>query len=159
MKKNVYMIGTLLSIISIIGSGIASGESKAYLHSYNVPSSGLAIDGYSPVSYFSKSKAVKGRKEFSAEYNGLTYHLASSREKDEFLTDPAKYVPAYGGWCAFGMAVEDKFPIDPKVFKIVDGRLFLFLKNPAVDALKLWDNGKEAELVKKAEAHWKKVAG
>ena len=55
------------------------------------------------------------------------------------------------------MAIEDKLPVDPTSFKIVDNRLMLFLKNKNVDALKLWNDGNERDLVKKADAHWKKV--
>ena len=57
------------------------------------------------------------------------------------------------------MAVEDKFPVDPEKFKIVNGKLLLFLNNRNVDALKLWSDGNEKELIRKADAHWKKVQG
>ena len=56
------------------------------------------------------------------------------------------------------MAVSDKFPVDPTNFKIVDGRLMVFLKNKNVDALELWNDGNEHALIKKAEAHWEKVS-
>ena len=72
---------------------------------------------------------------------------------------PEKYLPAYGGWCAFGMSVEDKFPVDPTNFKIVDGRLHVFLKNKNVDARKLWNQGRAKELTAMADAHWSKVSG
>ncbi len=137
----------------------AEGESRAYLHSYNLPSSGLAIDGYCPVAYFAVNKPLRGKKEFSSTFDDVTYHFVSADAKKTFDKNPEKYLPAYGGWCAFGMAVSDKFPVDPTNFKIVDGRLMLFLKNKNVDARALWDKGDERELVRKAEAHWKKVQG
>ena len=56
-----------------------------------------------------------------------------------FRVSPEKYLPEYGGWCAFGMSKGEKFPVDPENFKIVDGRLLLFLKNDDVDARELWE--------------------
>lgn len=133
--------------------------SRAYLHSHNVPASGVAIDGYCPVAYFAVNKPVLGKPEFAATHNGLTYHFVSAGAREAFQKTPTKFLPAYGGWCAFGMAVQDKFPVDPKNFKIVDGKLHLFLRNEKVDALELWNGKPEGGLRKSAAAHWKKVRG
>ena len=57
------------------------------------------------------------------------------------------------------MSVSDKFPVDPTQFRIVNGRLMVFLNNRNVNAAELWDDGDERELLKKAEAHWAKVSG
>jgi len=135
-----------------------SNESRAYLHSFNLPSSGVALEGYCPVAYFAVDKAVRGKPEFASNHNGVTYWFVSADAKKAFDANPKKYLPAYGGWCAFGMAVADKFPVDPTQFKIVDGRLMLFLKNKNVDALALWNQGDEKELLANADAFWKKVS-
>jgi len=140
------------------GDGHSSDRSRAYLHSYNLPSSGLALEGYCPVAYFAVNKPVRGKPEYASTYNDVTYHFVSADAKAEFDRNPEKYVPAFGGWCAFGMAVEDKFPVDPTNFKIVDGRLMLFLRNRDIDARALWNKGDKAELIRKAEAHWKTVS-
>ncbi len=136
----------------------APTASRAYLHSYNLPSSGVALEGYCPVAYFAVNKPVRGTPEFASTYDGVTYHLVSADAKRAFDSDPRKYIPAFGGWCAFGMAVKDKFPVDPTNFKIVDGRLMVFLRNDGIDALELWNNGNESGLIAKADAHWKKVS-
>lgn len=134
-----------------------ASESRAYLHGYNLPSSGVAIEGYCPVAYFAVNKPVRGKPEYASTYNGVTYHLVSADAKAAFEADPEKYIPAFGGWCAFGMAAQDKLPVDPTSFKIVDGKLMLFLKNASVDALKRWNNGDERELIRSAKAHWNKI--
>ncbi len=133
-------------------------ESRAYLHSFNLPSSGVAIEGYCPVAYFAVDKAVRGKPEHASTHAGVTYWFVSADAKKAFDADPEKYLPSFGGWCAFGMSVEDKFPVDPTRFKIVEGRLMLFLNNANVNAFDLWDKGNEKDLVAKAEAHWKKVS-
>ena len=134
-------------------------QSRAYLHSFSLPSHGVAIEGYCPVAYFAVNKPVRGKPEHASTYNGVTYYFVSADAKKAFDADPEKYIPAFGGWCAFGMSIEDKFPVDPEKFKIVDGKLLLFLNNRNVDALELWENGDEKELLRKAAAHWKKVQG
>ncbi len=139
--------------------GYPSSLSRAYLHSNNLPSSGLALEGYCPVAYFAVNKPVMGKPEHASTFNGVAYHFVSADAKSAFDEDPEKYVPAYGGWCAFGMSVQDKFPVDPRNFKIVDGKLLVFLKNKNVDALELWNDHDEQSNVSKADAHWSKVRG
>ena len=56
------------------------------------------------------------------------------------------------------MSIQDKFPVDPTNFKIVDGRLMVFLRNKGIDALDLWNKGNESQLRAKADAHWQKVS-
>ncbi len=135
----------------------AQAESRAYLNNHNIPSTGVALEGYCPVAYFAVNKPVMGKPEYAVDYQGVTYYFVNADAMAAFQKDPAKYAPAYGGWCAFGMAIGDKFPVDPTRFKIVDGKLNLFLRNKNVDALDLWNDGEERELVKKAAAHWRKV--
>ncbi len=136
-----------------------SATSRAYLHSHNLPSHGVALEGYCPVAYFAVNKPVRGVPEHASNHNGVTYYFVSADAKKAFDAEPEKYLPAYGGWCAFGMAIGDKFPVDPRNFKIVDGRLFVFLKNANVDALELWNDGDEGDFTRKADAHWTKVQG
>lgn len=153
-------LGTLAAASTLSASADPTpAPSRAYLHGHNVPSSGLALEGYCPVAYFAVNKPVRGKPEYSADHDGITYRFVSAEARAAFLKEPKKYLPAFGGWCAFGMAVEDKFPVDPTLFKIVDGQLLLFLRNSNVDALKLWNQKDERKLLADAKAHWKKVQG
>lgn len=118
----------------------------------------LGIHGYSPMSYF-ESGPEPGSPEFAVVHEGVTYFLTDAEQVRKFSADPEKYAPAYGGWCAFGMAVEDHFPIDPESYKIVDGRLMLFLRNPEVDALELWNQQGDRPSTKKADRFWRQAHG
>ena len=124
----------------------------------NVPSTGLALEGYCPVCYLAANKAAKGNPNFSYDHDGVTYWFVSAEVRDTFIADPDKYVPAYGGWCAVGMATGQRFPVDPTNFKIVDGRIMLFLKNASVDAVDIW-NKNQPDNLKKPDANWKKLRG
>jgi len=138
---------------------INNAPSRAYLGSQNVASNGVALSGYSPVSYFTKGYAEQGSPDFAVDHQGVTYLLTDAKQAELFKADPAKYAPAFGGWCAFGMSISDKFPIDPTNFKIVDDQLMVFLRNENIDARELWNKGETKELKHKANAHWMKVQG
>lgn len=124
---------------------------------YNLGDGTPAIKGYDPVSY-SAGKPQKGREEFTSDYRGVKYVFASSGNQAKFASDPDRYVPAYGGWCATAMADGGrKVDIDPENYKIANGRLLLFYKGWLGDALKGW-NKDEGGNFKKANAEWKKIA-
>jgi len=112
------------------------------------------LKGYCPVAYFAANEAMQGKPEFSAKHNGKTYHLVSEEVKQEFEKNPDKYMPAYDGLCAFGMSIEKEFESCPSNFKIIDGKLHLFLKNDDTDALALWNKEEEAKCLANADRHW-----
>ena len=153
-------VATAQSHEKAAGSGSAAKEqmSRAFANGNNVPSSGLALEGYCPVCYIAANKAAKGSPEFSYDYKGVTYWFVSAPVRDTFAADPEKYVPAYGGWCAVGVALGQRFPVDPTNFKVVNGRIMLFLKNKDIDGVGIW-NKNEAENLKKADANWQKLKG
>ena len=117
------------------------------------------LEGFSPVSYFEKGIAEQGDPRYAVAYRGKTYHLASAQQVQAFNANPERYLPAYDGWCAYGCAIDKKFPVDPRNFKLVNGRLFLFLKKPEIDAREKWNEGSEREQTRKADAFWKTQAG
>ena len=132
---------------------------RAYIHGYNVPYTGLALEGYSPVSYFTEGVAQKGDPQFAVDHNNVAYYFTSAKQVQQFKANPQRYLPEYGGWCALGMAISEKLPIDPRLFKLANGKLYLFLRNPKVDALAVWNQKNEADLIQKADVYWKKVSG
>jgi YHS domain-containing protein len=116
----------------------------------------IAIQGYDPVSYFKQNKAIKGKKELTASYEGVLYQFSSSTNKEFFLKNPSSFEPQYGGWCAYAMGSSgDKVEINPETFKIIDGKLYLFYNAFFNNTLKSW-NKEEQSLKGKADANWKK---
>lgn len=93
----------------------------------NLDKNGLALRGYDPVSYFSDNRAERGESDITAEHDGATYYFANENNKEEFLREPRLYTPHYGGFCAYGVAVGQKFDGDPEVFVVVEGKLYLQL--------------------------------
>jgi YHS domain-containing protein len=111
---------------------------------------GLALRGYDPVAYFTEGKPVIGTATYTATYNGATYQFATEAHLQAFKANPAQYVPQYGGFCAFGVAVGAKFDGDPEIWKIEDGKLYLNL-NPAIQ--EQWEKDIPGHITK-ADTNW-----
>ena len=86
---------------------------------------GLAVQGYDVISYRSEEGPLKGSDQFTSVHDGATYYFASSENLSRFNADPARYVPAYGGYCAYGVSKGQKFAIDPLAYSVVDDVLYL----------------------------------
>jgi len=91
----------------------------------NVDKTGVAIQGYDPVAFFTDNKPVKGDQKFLAKHDGAIYFFASKEHKDLFKSDPAKYTPEFGGYCAYGVSRNKLVEIDVEAFQIMDGKLLL----------------------------------
>ncbi|WP_026973172.1 YHS domain-containing (seleno)protein [Aliagarivorans marinus] len=119
----------------------------------SVDGNDLAIQGYDPVAYFTDSQATQGSSEYSATYNNAIYHFSSAENRDAFRADPVKYAPQYGGYCAFGVAMEKKFDTDPQAWRIVDGKLYLNLDEKVQ---KRWLEN-TAEFIDDADSNWLEI--
>ena len=113
---------------------------------------GVAIMGYDTVAYFTDGKAVKGSEKLSYEWLGTPWHFSSKEHQEMFMSEPVKYAPQYGGYCAGEVAGSGSVTVnvDPEAFKIIDGKLYL-IYDPG-NAAAFADNAKE--LVPKATANW-----
>jgi len=121
---------------------------------YNVAKSTLAVEGYDVVSYFNASKPLKGESKYATVYQGVTYYFSSQSNLATFKANPAKYEPAYGGWCAYAMGAKgSKVEVDVKNYKVKNGRLFLFYKDFFGNTLDDW-NDDESNLRAKADKNW-----
>jgi len=113
----------------------------------------LALHGYDPVAFFTVGKPTVGNAKFFTSYKGASYYFASQENLDKFKADPVKFVPQYGGYCAFGVSVGKKFDGNPDFWKIIDGKLYLNLN---ADVQKKFDADTAGSL-KNAEGNWPKI--
>lgn len=123
---------------------------------FNLGDEALAIDGYDPVAYFPEGggKPARGQESISYRYRGVVYRFKNEANKKSFVEDPRKYEPAYGGWCAYGCAKQDKVEIDPESFLIENGRLMLFYDGFLADTRSKWLSEGGAKLKPKADEFW-----
>lgn len=117
-------LATALALFPLAIPGASAFDPKSTAP-VNLDTSGAALKGYDPVAYFTMSKPTPGAAEFQSKFDGATFRFASASNKAAFDKEPAKYAPEYGGFCAFAAAKGAKFDVDPTVFKVVDGKLYL----------------------------------
>ena len=110
----------------------------------------VAIEGYDPVAFFTDSKPVNGSPFISATHQGATYFFATEEHKQLFTQNPDKYVPQYGGFCAFGVGLNALFPVDITTWQVRNGKLYLNLNH---DILKKF-NAEFDGNVAKADRNW-----
>src|SRR5277367_749453 len=116
----------------------------------NVNDSGVAIQGYDPVAFFTDNKPVKGDQKFLVKHDGAIYFFATKEHKDLFKENAAKYEPEYGGYCAYGVSKNKLVEIDVDAFQIVDGKLLLQYSKGIRDDFNEDTKGNLA----KADANW-----
>jgi YHS domain-containing protein len=88
--------------------------------------SNVILRGNDAVAYFTDGKPVPGNPAIKAAYEGAKYRFASEANRDVFLKNPARYAPAYSGFCSAGAPYALKAAISANVFAIHRDRLYLF---------------------------------
>jgi YHS domain-containing protein len=91
----------------------------------NVDSNGVILKGYDPVAYFTRHQAVKGNPAIQIKFGGAIYYFGSVANKIAFSKNPSKYVPQYGGFCAYHLSKGEFKDSDPTAFLIYEGKLYL----------------------------------
>jgi len=114
---------------------------------------GKAISGYDPVAYHTMAKPVEGVSDFATEWKGAKWYFVSAENRIRFITKPETFAPQYGGYCAYGVAKGSAVAIDPEVWKIVEGKLYL---NNSKSIQKVWMNN-QAENIAAADKNWPNV--
>ena len=117
-------------------------ESKMVTHqNYNLMGDSIGLVGYDPVAYFPEGggRPAKGLISISTEHDGVTYRFVSQENLNLFKKNPEKYLPAYGGWCAWAVpALGKRVDVDPQSFEIRNGKLYVFYRDKSLDTRSLW---------------------
>jgi len=138
----------LVTALSLLPIGAAMAADEHYIKD------GVAIGGYDAVAFHTVGQPTPGASQFTAQYQGATWQFASAANRDRFAADPARYAPAYGGWCSAGASKGKKVPTKPEFFAVVDGQLYLNSSDAAHNKLFLGDT---AATIRKGESHWKTI--
>ncbi|WP_422104012.1 YHS domain-containing (seleno)protein [Winogradskyella sp.] len=149
-------IKTTIAIVVVLFATSVFAQDKM---ANNIDNSNIALQGYSPVSYLDLGLAQKGNKNFKSEHKKVIYYFTSAKQKTTFDKNPEKYLPQYGGFCAFGCYAGAKFRVDPNKFLIKDGKYYLYLNNVELDAKQLWlAENNHAKLKSVADKNWKTLS-
>ena len=148
MNKVKSLIGGIALSVAMAGATLAAGVDV------NASNTGLAMQGFDPVAYFTVGEPTKGDYRLTAVYNDATYWFSSEENKAAFEANPEAYAPAYGGFCAFGTAMGFKFDGDPNYWKIVDDKLYL---NLSAQIQERWNEDVPGFIVS-ADTNWTDIA-
>jgi YHS domain-containing protein len=147
MKQALLSLTATFALAAGVLAEHATGHTKSLILK---DKEGAAILGYDPVAYFTDSKPAKGNPKFKSNYDGANYYFASAEHKTLFDANPAKYAPAYGGYCGYAASINRLSPISPDWWQLVEGRLVLQHNKKAFDSF----NKELAASVKSADANW-----
>ncbi len=109
-----------------------------------------AIRGYDPVAYFKENSAQKGDTAYPYSWGGTTWLFANDINRQAFVSTPEKYVPQYGGYCAYGTSENHLSPTDPNAFTFVNDKLYLNYNSKVKEA---WLKDKTMR-IEKADSYW-----
>jgi len=145
-NKNVFMKKMFALAITAVMALAAAHAQKAEVFNEG----GIAIHGYDAVAYFIKSQPVKGDSKFAYKWNNATWYFADQQDLDMFKSNPEKYSPQYGGYCAYGVSVNHKASTKPEAWSIVNGKLYL---NYNTDVQATWKKD-QAKRINDADKIW-----
>ena len=153
MKRIVYLLPALI----LFSCASNSEEPKGPVYNLN----GVALAGYDPVAYFEQGEPKVGMEDEVVTYEGLKYYFSNTKNRLLFQENPTKYLPAYGGWCAYAVAeTSGKMEPDPTMWQIQDGKLQLFYDDwmtSLTGSLKEeWNTDPKSYKVK-ADSNWEKM--
>jgi YHS domain-containing protein len=148
IKKSLLTLSFVLAMTASVFAGPQYVDSSTY-----------AVSGYDTVSYFDlqqtavgtpQASPLPGKSGITAEYNGEKFAFANEENRKRFLADPAAFAPQYDGHCAFGVAKGGKVPGNPNLWRIVDGKLYLNIKDTVVSQ---WEEDIPGN-IKSSEKNW-----
>lgn len=115
---------------------------------------GYAVEGYDVTEYFN-NQAKEGSNTYVYEYDGTKFKFVSQDNLEKFKSNPDKYIPEYGGYCAYAVADKGKkVKINPETFEIRDGKLYLFYNAWGTNTLEMWVEEGPEKLRSQADAAW-----
>ncbi len=142
LLQKLAVVGTLLATLSVWGGVETSTDDNDVI-----------LAGHDAVAYFTEGKPTRGKRRYTAQYDGAVYRFASADNRDLFRANPEKYAPAYGGYCALGTSFGKKFDVDGKAFEVVEGRLYV---NKNLEVYESWKKDIPNNIVK-AEGNWPNI--
>ena len=110
----------------------------------------LALVGYDTTSYFNSAKAGNGDQSNIVNSKGANWQFATPQDAALFKANPENYAPQFGGYCTRAMSLKTVVPADPEVWRIHNGKLYVFFAPPGGE---YFDEGAD-EMITKAQPYW-----
>lgn len=142
--------GLAFSAILLIGSSLMQPVQAQARYKFYDYGNGLGVNGYDTVAYFTRKKAVKGKDRHQTEFGGRTWQFANEKHLQQFEANPDKYLPVFGGHCAYGTSRGYLVRGDPEAWTVYRGKLYL---NYSKAVRNTWKRNIDRNIAK-ANGHW-----
>lgn len=127
MRQTCKQILTLAAAAGLLALGLADAEAGGLVSTVVTdPLTGVAMDGYDPVSYFTEASPQIGQSDFEYDWAGVPWYFESAANRDVFMRNPDVYAPQYGGHCVMSLSRGYLSDGNPHLFVIEKARLYLF---------------------------------
>lgn len=143
----------MLALVAVSFSAMAAKPVNTLKNSFFTSQTDTAINGYDSVAYFTKNAPIKGLDAHSYNYKGANWKFSNEANLQLFKSNPEKYAPQYGGYCAYGVANNSLVKVDPAQFTIHKGKLYL---NYDASVQRDWLKDK-AGYIRKADARFQSL--
>ena len=118
------------------------------------PLTGVALDGFDPVSYFTEPAPLPGLPDFEYDWHGVPWYFANAANRDVFIRAPETYAPQFGGHATMALSRGYLSDGNPQIYLLVAKRLYLFYSTGNRDAFIM----SQAAATESAHANWSKLS-
>jgi YHS domain-containing protein len=144
---------TLVLLLAAVAAGPVRAESVVTAIVTD-PLTGVALEGYDPVSYFIDAEPRMGMADYEYYWGGVPWYFVSAANRDVFMRAPEVYAPQHGGHCVMSLARGFLSDGQPRVFVIEKMKLYLFYSAANREAFLL----AKQDALDDAETHWAELA-
>ncbi len=151
-KQNLTITGLLAALMLAAGLAYAPSAGAVSLVTSIVtdPLTGVALEGYDPVTYFTDPDPSLGTSDFQYDWGGVPWYFVSAANRDVFMRNPEIYAPQYGGHCVTSLSRGYLTDGKPRLYVIAGMKLYFFYSVANREAF----FASEEATIKTSEANW-----
>lgn len=111
---------------------------------------GLAIDGFDPVAYFTDAAAIRGDRDIEVVNGSAIWRFRNEANRAAFLSHPEIYAPRFGGYDPVDAARGVIIAGHAEVWQVYGERLYLFSREDNLRAFA----ANPGAILKQADGKW-----
>lgn len=154
------LIGIIVIIVVLIKEKKGNPPSVTYTdnegkYSWYICDNGYPLCGYDPISYFNLNltdNGIIGNSTYNITYKGALFIFTNEINKNIFNINPKKYIPKYGGYCAYAVSQGSSATSNPNAWSIINNVLYM---NYDFDIRTKWRKD-TSKYIQDANEYWNK---
>lgn len=151
-KQILTMLGVGLLALGLFGAPAVAAALVTRI--VTDPLTGVAIEGYDPITYFTETEPQPGSPDYEYYWGGVPWYFVSEANRDVFMRAPDVYAPQFGGYCVTSLSRGYLSDGKPRIYAIEKMKLYLFYSTANREAFLI---GKE-DAIGKAVPAWEEFA-